>query len=394
MKKILKTFLRRFDLELTRYHPTQTYQHITLLPEKEARGNVLLAYIVDPFLVEKDEAISCDHTHHIESKLIAQSFLNQGYRVDVIDYRDRHFFPNKKYDFFVSARTNLEHIAKRLNDDCIKIAHLDTSHFLFNNFAAYKRALKLQNRRGIANSSIRIIEHNLAIEHADYGTVLGNQATIQTYSYAKKPLFPVPVPTPQIYQSPEKKSFHDCKNRFLWFGSSGFVHKGLDLVLEAFVEMPNCHLTICGPVNKDTDFVQDFYTELYQTPNIHTVGWVDVSSSNFVEIANSCAALIYPSCAEGQAGSVVTCLQAGLIPIVSYESGVDVEDFGKILVESSLNEIKAAVGEISVLPEETLEIMSTKAWEYARKNHTKEDYLKRYTSIIHSIMNEQGINII
>ncbi len=50
--------------------------------------------------------------------------------------------------------------------------------------------------------------------------------------------------------------------------------------------------------------MQAFHRELYETPNIEAIGWVDVGSERFREIANGCAALIYPSCSEGQAGSV------------------------------------------------------------------------------------------
>ena len=36
------------------------------------------------------------------------------------------------------------------------------------------------------------------------------------------------------------------------------VHKGLDLVLEAFVAMPEYHLTVCGKVSSEKDF-EDAY---------------------------------------------------------------------------------------------------------------------------------------
>jgi hypothetical protein len=46
------------------------------------------------------------------------------------------------------------------------------------------------------------------------------------------------------------------------------VHKGLDLVLEAFADMPEYHLTVCGPIQKEQDFERAYYRELYQVPNI------------------------------------------------------------------------------------------------------------------------------
>ncbi len=48
---------------------------------------------------------------------------------------------------------------------------------------------------------------------------------------------------------------------------------------------------------------------------------------------------------KGVAGSTIICMHVGLIPIVSYESSVDVDDFGIIIKDSSVEEIKAAIKE-------------------------------------------------
>ena len=69
------------------------------------------------------------------------------------------------------------------------------------------------------------------------------------------------------------------------------MHKGLDLVLEAFAGMPDHHLYVCGPLQQEKDFVKAFYTELYETPNIHAVGWVDLEGPEFLEIVNKCVGL-------------------------------------------------------------------------------------------------------
>ena len=170
------------------------------------------------------------------------------------------------------------------------------------------------------------------------------------------------------------------------------MHKGLDLVLEVFSEMPECHLTVCGPLDSpsENEFRQAFYRELYETPNIDTVGWVDVSSQTFVDIANSCCALIYPSCSEGQAGSVITSLQAGIIPLVSYESGVNVDDFGVILANCSYAGIRDVIQEFSLKSDDELADMSRKAYEYARENHSRERYLKEFDKVVEYIESERS----
>jgi glycosyltransferase involved in cell wall biosynthesis len=351
MKKIVKQILRKFGVQISRYNPKLHEQEvITLKPENESHGNTLLSYIIEPFLLKASEPVPNTHSHFWRSLQIAKTFLELGFCVDIINYTNSSFIPRKEYSFFIDVRRNLERIAPLVNKDCVKILHIDTAHIVFHNAAEAGRLLALQRRKAVTLRPRRFEIPNQGIEHADYGIIQGNEFTISTFRYANKPIYPVPTaPVVHIPWS-EHKNFEACRNRFLWFGSGGFVHKGLDLVIDAFAEMTDYHLTICGPINKENDFEKAYYKKLYQTPNIHTVGWIDISSPEFMDITNRCVGLIYPSCSEGQSGAAVTCLHAGLIPIVSYESGVDVDDFGVILNNCSIEEIQRSIKRVSRLP--------------------------------------------
>jgi len=227
---------------------------------------------------------------------------------------------------------------------------------------------------------------NKATEHADHITVFGNQFTLSTYRYTKKPIYPLSISTTILLPWPDGKDFNAARQRFLWFGSGGMVHKGLDLVLEAFAGMPEYHLTVCGPVQREKDFEQVFYKELYATPNIHTIGWIDTQSSAFREIIANCVGLVYPSCSEGQSGAVVECLHAGLIPIISYESGVDTHDFGVLLKTCDIDEIRDAVRMVATSSARQVEKMARSAWEYARFHHTREQFAAKYCDVIRQII--------
>lgn len=393
MKKLIKKILRKIGIEITRYTHDPYKTVISLKSDYHSNGNVLLSYRLEPFLVKPGESIPNSHTNYWESFQIARTFLDMEFNVDVIDFRNSTFTPEKEYSIFVSARTNLERISRYLNEDCIKIAHLDTAHWIFNNYASFKRGLDLKERknRTVTSKSLRIIEPNLAIEYADFATILGNQFTISTYKYANKPIFRVPLPSCLTYPWPAKKDFESCRKNFLWFGSSGMVHKGLDLVIEAFMEMPDYNLTICGPVQEEEEFEDIYHQALYKTPNIRSIGWVDVNSDLFKEITSDCIAVIYPSCAEGQAGSVITCMQIGLIPVVSRESGVDVFDFGITLTDCSIDTIREAVYTMSNFSAAELEHRAYKTWIFARENHTRESFAIKYRKIIQNIIETSKI---
>lgn len=351
-----------------------------------SKGNVLVSYILEPFLLDTNEPIPNSHTHYWESMQIVQAFKDLGYDVDVISYRNLSFVPNKDYQIFFSARTNFEYIAKQLPSSCTKIAHLDTSHWITNNHNAYARLLNLKNRKKVSLQNIKMIEANRAIEYADIATILGNQFTIDTYSYAEKPIYRIPISAPSVYPWDEQKNFDACRKNYLWFGSSGFVHKGLDLVIDAFKELPDYNLTIFGPLKHEKEFVKAYHSELFETPNINAVGWIDVDSQEFLDYARNTVALIYPTCAEGGGGSALTCMHAGMIPILSYESSVDIPDCGFILKNHSIQEIKNTIQHVSSLPTNELETIAKRAWEYARKNHTRDSFARGFENFTKNIL--------
>ncbi len=359
---------------------------IELHPKGASIGRVLVSYVIQPFLLVPGVPLSNAHTHHWESWRIVQSFLARGFSVDVVSYLNKTFKPQKDYQIFFAARTNLQRIADHLPSSCLKVAHLDTAHWLFNNTAAYQRLLALQFRRKVALTNIKMVEVNWALEHADLATILGNQFTINTYVYAGKPIHRIPISAPESYDYPEHRNIDVVRNHYLWFGSSGFVHKGLDLVLEAFAGMPDKHLHVCGPFDDEPAFMAEFDQELHHTPNIHAHGWVDVAGDEFSDICSSCVGLVYPTASEGGGGSAISCMHMGLIPILSYEASVDTESFGVTLRENSIDEIRRVVSDLSGRSATELAERGRQAWRYARQHHTRESFGTAFDDCVDKVM--------
>jgi glycosyltransferase involved in cell wall biosynthesis len=368
-----------------------TNKIVSLKPKGPVRGHFLLSFINEPFLLTPEQAgLYGQHTHYWSALEIAETFLEQGYDVDVIRWNNNTFLPKKDYAFFMDFRLNLERLDPVLNKDCIKIMFIETAHWLFHMTAQHNRLFDIQRRKGVSLPPYKTVAPNQGIEHADCGVVLGNSFTMSTYSYANKSLYRVPVISPTVCPWPEEKNFEACRKNFLWFGSEGLVHKGLDLVLDAFSAMPEYHLTVCGPIDGEMDFVRAYSRELYQTPNIHTLGWVKANSPEFIEVANNCVGLIYPSCSEAGGGSVVTCMHAGIIPIISYESSVDIaDDRGVILKSNSIETIQDSVRKVSSFSSEQLKRMARNAWEFARNHHTREKFGEQFRRIVGQLTTSQ-----
>jgi glycosyltransferase involved in cell wall biosynthesis len=363
---------------------------VSMEPRGTPRGRLLLSYQLEPFIT--DAAASGPthpvnwHSNNWETAEIAKSFLEMGYGVDAIAWLNRAFVPRRSYDVAIDIRYNLQRWSSILEPKCLKIFHVDTCHTLFRNASEARRLLDVQQRRGITLQVRRFEYPNLGIEHCDCATVIGNEFTMSTYAYARKPMFPVNVSSMVSMEWQADKDFDRVRRNFLWLGSMSMVTKGLDLVLEAFASLPDYHLTVCGPVEQESDFARAYQRELHETPNIHLEGWTDVRSTRFEELARNSIGLVFPSCCEGQAGSVINCMSAGLIPVLSRQSGVDVDDFGFMLPGCSVDEIRKAVFRLSTLPTDRLRAMSRAAWKKAVENHSREAWKSDYRRLIHQIV--------
>jgi hypothetical protein len=120
-------------------------------------------------------------------------------------------------------------------------------------------------------------------------------------------------------------------------------------------------------------------------PNIVQHGWIDVAVEDFARLTEESVALVYPSCREGQAGAVVNCMRAGLIPLVSRESGVDVNAFGACFEDSSVASVRDSVRWVASMAASDLRARSRATWDFAASRFTPRAYLTRYGEIVNSI---------
>ena len=342
------------------------FGNITLRPKTKPKGRVLVSYILDPFLLYPGQKLSTRHSNYFECKTIVEYFLHKGYIVDVISTQNDVFIPRKKYKFVLDIGNNLERFEKHLSPECIVFHHITTSYWKFNNTAEFLRlgAFKQRNntylkpRRGLKES------RNFEIAHHVFG--FGNSHTQSTYPEGK-PITLIPQSLPIKFELP-KRDWQNARNTFLWLSGGGAVHKGLDLLLETFRERSDLTLHVCGPVTAEEDFVDFYHKELFETSNIKYHGRINIESERFKQIYTESGFVIYPSCSEGQSGAVLVSMSTGLIPIISKESGVDIDNSGFLLEKSSLEELNQALKWTTNLSEAELQNMSQKV--YTETNHT------------------------
>ena len=365
---------------------------VTLDPRGPQKGRVLLAYVIEGFFRADDEPFMGRHTHYWEALEIARAWSELGFRVDAIDNYNLSHRPEGSYDVVVGARMILEPLLKRMDNEPLKVFHIDTCHWLANNTAQLRRIRAVQDRRGETLKPRKLIEVNRAAELADVATVLGNDFTMGTYAFRDLAIHRVPISSvaPGDWMD---RDMETARRSFVWLGSQGLVHKGLDLVLEAFAGMPDLDLYVCGPIDEEKDFVAAYRRELHETPNIHPIGWIDVQGPEWAEIARKCSAVVYPSCAEGGGGSVIACMHQGLMPLVTPSASVDVPDGGGLeLKDETVEGIREAVRSIAGESPRRLVERSRSAWEHVRRHHTRAAFAENYRAALGRIGQDHGLS--
>jgi glycosyltransferase involved in cell wall biosynthesis len=350
------------------------------------RGDVLISYLTEPFTLAPWEPLSNFHTMYWECKEIAKLFTERGYTVDIINWNDATFIPKKSYCVCIDVQNNLERLSQFLPKNCKKIMHIVSSYAAFQNKAENKRLDELYRRRGIRLSARRTMPVSRNPEFADFLEGFGNQTVHDTYKHFEKTIFPIPISAVKLFDFPEKKDFESARKHFLWFGGGGMVHKGLDILLEAFAQNPSLHLYLLGPLEAEKDFVMVYKKVLRQSPNITTHARIDVTSNAFKEITLKCAAIIYPSCSEGTSGSVIQAIHAGLVPIITPETGISPKAGGIILKNPTVESINKTINEFATLPANMIKNMARNSWSYVRVHHTRENFSKEYARFINEIL--------
>ncbi|MDE2173232.1 MAG: glycosyltransferase family 4 protein [Patescibacteria group bacterium] len=358
------------------------------MPAKgKKKGDVLLSYITEPFTKAPWEEFSNRHTNYWECYEMACIFAERGYAVDVISWNNRTFVPKKNYRVCVDNQNNLERLARFLPKDCKKVMHITTSEQGFQNSAELKRLEALKEQRGVVLQPHRQLPPTKNPEIADYLEGFGNRTVHATYARFNKPIFPIPISAVKLFNFPEHKDFKVARKNFLWFGGGGAVLKGLDLVLEAFSKNPDLTLHVCGPVAAEKDFAQAYTKELYETPNIHYHGRVDVDSDLFAELADTCGALMYPAFSEGTSGAVVQAMHAGVVPILTREAGIS-EDAECILMENpTVDSVDEAARSFAALPPEIIRDKARAIRSYVREHYTRELFSNAYAAFIDMALN-------
>lgn len=367
---------------LSSYFRSAEDKLITLRPDSDTiRGRVLLSYLIDGISNSYDGEKFSGHSNIWESREIARIFVSLGYIVDAIDCRNNSFAPQVKYDIVFDIYTNLQRLTPLLHKDALKILYCTGSDPYYQNRAEQERVDNLRKRRNCFYQPKRQVKNpdlsRRSIELADECCLLGNEHTLSTYpAELQKKMHLVTVSASRLGDSIKKQDeLVPDEREFLWFFGTGAVHKGLDLLLEIFSQDPNLVLNIVGKVDTDTDFMNIYFRQMHQTENIKYHGYLKPDCERFKDIIKKVFCFIAPSCSESISSAVVTCMQAGIFPIISQDTGVTLpQGCGICLKDCSIENIRKAVYHVYRMSKTELCQQIHKVQQYALQNYSRERF--------------------
>lgn len=302
-----------------------------------------VSYIPEVYHKKKDRQYMLSHQNKREAILIGEFFYKLGYNVKVALFNDPKECDDRKYDIIFGLEPNFITMCKK-NPKALKIYYA-TGAYWKHQISSVISQTDLFNKTHNTNLKYsRLVEPHNSCEIADTIFQIGSSFTINSYPQDQQKKIKI------INQSSnfvgqcnlEKKISTFSTTEFIWFGSDGSILKGLDIVIEYFMQNRQLKLNIVGPI--DPDFKDYFQPIIKNFPNIIFHGYLNTSSEEFINIAYKSTFNIFPSGSEGCPGSVVTLMQMGVIPIVSPWAAFDkIEEYGYLLPYSSIEEIDKAI---------------------------------------------------
>ena len=379
-----KLFLKRVKTALIQLYPP-IIEFAGNNTQKQKRA--LISYIPRSINMRDNDLHLKGHSNWWECREIARILSDLGYNVDAIAHDNSTYTLSRKYDLVVDVGRNLQRIAPYLPESAKKFLLLPGAYPFYACLSETNRALDFERKTSrptdLKHCYIPVFAIDKSLRVADACMLIGNDWTLSTYpeKYRDKT---VKIQVSASDTGVVSKRYDPQKpflKSFLFYNNHCAVWKGLDLIFEAFSRHPEWCLEICGGAEKDSAFISACAPWL-EKANVKFHGFTIPCSEKFQNIINSVDAFITPSCTDGTNTSVLTCMQTGLYPIISRQTGVNLPNGCGIRLRDANNndsELTADAVEEAVIrflakPVSDITDEAAKCREFTLSHHSRQAY--------------------
>lgn len=286
-----------------------------------------ILYRYKPDAVNASEADLVGHSGNWCSWCIADILKGMGYTLQLEHWTRQDYTGDKTFDAIFDV-VYLYGLDKAIRADTVKMVHITGADLVYQHRVTLERIAQVKKMTGKELKPFKrpLLQEQLHehLDRVDHLSVIGNEWTRSTFPERLQKRMQM-VNAPASYNpNIEMRRAIPKERHFVWHNGGQSALKGLHLVLQAFRKLPNMHLHVVGLA--DPDFFEAYKADLTLAKNVHYHKWVWTSSSTFKEIMDKSFCQIAPSASDGMSPAVATCLQAGLYPAISRQTGITLPD--------------------------------------------------------------------
>lgn len=360
---------------------------------RERGRRVLMCHLPEAFTGKE---LPKHHSNLTECHVVARCFDRLGYRVDCSS-RTKRGIDYSPYEvvFGINGNAFMGSFGSDGKPEPLRIFYSVGAETCFNYRHTFIRNLDFHRRHGRwmlgSNRYMPGDPRNYYEAHfSDAVICLGNEYVYRQFlveescgrRYNRLPAFYFKVAEPA-----KEKDFSLCRRNILWFGSSGMLHKGLDIAIDFVVAHPEFTLHICGGSRQESAFREYYMPIIKANGNIVMHGFVDIESQEFAHILSQCGVLLNPSVSEGGAVAVLNVLGNGaLLPVCSRATGIDIDGYGTVVDEMTYDAFEQALLDVDKLPLKEFEQRAWEAYKDISVNYTVEKYEENMYNLLKGII--------
>jgi hypothetical protein len=377
-----KNIVEQVLFYIDRYRKLVTKNHII---KKNGNNWIFVSYLTEPFKKRNDKIYFHGHQNRQETLIIEEVIQELDLSYIFNDYNKPLNFKNRKFDIVFGIEPNFNKICIK-NPKAIKIYYATGAYYKHQNMMIINRTNTFREKYRTNYPFRRLVNEHNSCEIADFIFQIGSRFTIETYPEHLRNKILIVNQTSHVFKNIniDQKIKVTSKKDYIWFGSSGTILKGLDLVVEYFLSNQIYNLHIVGPIEEE--FLSVFRDKLKEAKNIFIYGFLDVESEEFLDLANKCTFLIFPSGSEGAPGSVINLQKLGVIPITSRWASCDkITDLGYVLKDLNISSIDEAIQWSQLLSAEDVTRYIKDNHNYVSNMHNSDKFkseIKKYFSLI------------
>lgn len=360
---------------------------------RERGKRVLMCHLPEAFTGKE---LPKHHSNLTECHVVARCFDRLGYSVDCSS-RTKTGIDYSPYEvvFGINGNAFMGSFGSDGKPEPLRIFYSVGAETCFNYRHTSIRNLDFHRRHGRwmlgSNRYMPGDPRNYYEAHfSDAVICLGNEYVYRQFlaeescggRYNRLPAFYFKVADPA-----KEKDFSLCRRNILWFGSSGMLHKGLDIAIDFVVAHPEFTLHICGGSRQESAFREYYMPVIKANGNIVMHGFVDIESQEFAHILSQCGVLLNPSVSEGGAVAVLNVLGNGaLLPVCSRATGIDIDGYGTVVDEMTYDAFEQALLDVDKLPLKEFEQRAWEAYKDISVNYTVEKYEENMYNLLKGII--------